>query len=44
MKTNNKVMKLSEKDKNIITRNENICTDSHGINCTVEKSSDTSND
>jgi len=44
MKPNDKVMKLSEKDKNIITRNENICTDAHGLSCTIQKSHDTSND
>ncbi len=42
MNSNSKVLKLSDKDKNIITKNENICTDSHGFNCTIQKPHDTS--
>ncbi|HEY9061400.1 MAG TPA: hypothetical protein VIO64_12980 [Pseudobacteroides sp.] len=44
MNLEGKVLKLSEKDKNIIIQNKDICTDSHGFNCTVDKPHMTANE
>jgi hypothetical protein len=43
MSLNTKVLKLSEQDKNIIIKNKDICTDSHGFSCEVDKPHTTSN-
>jgi hypothetical protein len=34
------VLKLNDKDKKIIIKNSNICTDSHGKNCNVVNSNE----
>lgn len=34
------VSKLTDKDRKIIIRNSNICTDSHGKNCNIVNSNE----